>query len=170
MTIHEYIDRNLPHLNWNILPQIFEDNGVELTKEIEKYLRETPENTNWNVIDSMMNQGGGNTSEIWFVGGENYENNGQYFFMLQPTKEIYSFDKLALNPNDYTIILNGEKELFLVQSNETFTTWADSETQQEATVVFHIAFPENYYEGGIIYLDASIAPTSVEVSVSVKEK
>ena len=53
MTIREYMDRNLPNLNWNILPQIFESEGVELTEEIERYLRETPKNTNWNVFNSV---------------------------------------------------------------------------------------------------------------------
>lgn len=46
MTIYEYINKNLSNLNWNILPQIFESEGVELTEDIEKYLRETPGNTN----------------------------------------------------------------------------------------------------------------------------
>lgn len=52
-TIRSYIDKNLTNLNWNILPQIFESEGVELTEEIEGYLRETPKNTNWNVFNSV---------------------------------------------------------------------------------------------------------------------
>lgn len=53
VTIRSYIDRNLPNLNWNILPQIFESEGVELAEEIKRYLRETPKNTNWNVFKQM---------------------------------------------------------------------------------------------------------------------
>ena len=53
VTIRSYIDKNLTNLNWNILPQIFESEGVELTEEIERYLRETPKNTNWNVFNSV---------------------------------------------------------------------------------------------------------------------
>ena len=53
VTIRSYIDKNLTNLNWNILPQIFESEGVELTEEIERYLRETPKNTNWNVLNGM---------------------------------------------------------------------------------------------------------------------
>ena len=53
VTIRSYIDKNLANLNWNILPQIFESEGVELTEEIERYLRETPKNTNWNVFGSL---------------------------------------------------------------------------------------------------------------------
>ena len=54
VTIRSYIDRNLPNLNWNILPQIFESEGVELTEEIERYLRETPKNTNWNIFKDVV--------------------------------------------------------------------------------------------------------------------
>ena len=57
ITIRSYIDKNLTSLNWNILPQIFESEGVELTEEIERYLRETPKNTNWNVLGQMSESG-----------------------------------------------------------------------------------------------------------------
>ena len=53
ITIRSYIDKNLANLNWNILPQIFESEGVELTEEIKRYLKETPKNTNWNVFNSV---------------------------------------------------------------------------------------------------------------------
>ena len=53
MQIKDYITKNLPNLNWNILPQIFEENDVELTEEIEAYLRNTPWNTNWNLFNSI---------------------------------------------------------------------------------------------------------------------
>lgn len=56
VTIRSYINKNLPNLNWNILPQIFESEGVELTEDIEKYLRETPGNTNWNLFRSLLKE------------------------------------------------------------------------------------------------------------------
>ncbi len=56
VTIRSYIDKNLPNLNWNILPQIFESEGVELTEDIEKYLRETPGNTNWNLLRFLLKE------------------------------------------------------------------------------------------------------------------
>ena len=65
MTIRSYIDKNLTHLNWNILPQIFESEGVELTEEIERYLRETPKNTNWNVLGQMSNEDGNKRTVIF---------------------------------------------------------------------------------------------------------
>lgn len=60
--LYEYITRNLPNLNWNILPQIFEENEVELTEEIRAYLKETPKNTNWNVLNRI---GGKSQEETW---------------------------------------------------------------------------------------------------------
>ena len=56
MEIKDYITKNLPNLNWNILPQIFEENDVELTEEIEAYLRNTPGNTNWNLFRSLLKE------------------------------------------------------------------------------------------------------------------
>ena len=57
VTIRSYIDKNLTNLNWNILPQIFESEGVELTEKIERYLRETPKNTNWNIVEQLKEEG-----------------------------------------------------------------------------------------------------------------
>ena len=54
MTIKEYIIKNLPNFNWNILPQIFEENGVEMNEEIKAYLRNTPENTNWSIFEEIL--------------------------------------------------------------------------------------------------------------------
>ena len=53
MDLKDYINKNLPNLNWNILPQIFEENNVELTEEIVEYLKTTPWNTNWNIFKQM---------------------------------------------------------------------------------------------------------------------
>lgn len=55
IAIRNYMDKNLLNLNWNILPQIFEDEGVELTEEAEEYLKETPWNTNWNLFKQIIN-------------------------------------------------------------------------------------------------------------------
>ena len=67
VTIRSYIDKNLTNLNWNILPQIFESEGVELTEEIERYLRETPKNTNWNIFKDVVKN---NSSWITVFKGE----------------------------------------------------------------------------------------------------
>lgn len=67
MQVKEYINKNLPNLNWNILPQIFEDEGIELTEEIKAYLKETPGNTNWNVLHEMSGSGEDKSTKIHIV-------------------------------------------------------------------------------------------------------
>lgn len=57
MQIKDYITKNFPSLNWNILPQIFAENGVEMNEEIEAYLRNTPENTNWSILEQLGGSG-----------------------------------------------------------------------------------------------------------------
>lgn len=73
MEIKDYITKNLTNLNWNILPQIFEENDVELTEEIEAYLRNTPENTNWNVFEGMS---GSEEEKVIFEGDYNFVDSG----------------------------------------------------------------------------------------------
>lgn len=170
MTIREYIDKNLPNLNWNILPQIFEDNEVELTEEIEKYLRETPENTNWNIIDSIMNSGGGNTGEVWFVGSEYYDEDGTREFYLLNVGETDHKTELLTNHSDYDIFLNGEELPFSVTPQEGFIIWTDTEVEETTTKVVRIIQQSDEIQVTVVFLDASTAPTSVEISVSIKGK
>jgi hypothetical protein len=54
MQIKEYLDKNLPNINWNIFPQICEKNGFELTDWVKQYLKETPGNTNYNFLKDMI--------------------------------------------------------------------------------------------------------------------
>lgn len=61
MTINDYIKKNLSSLNFNILSHIYEENGSELTEEIKAYLKETPKNTNWNVLSGMSGSGSSDT-------------------------------------------------------------------------------------------------------------
>lgn len=67
MDLKDYINKNLPNLNWNLLPQIFEENEVELTDEIKAYLKETPENTNWNILNGMSESGGSDEITVVIV-------------------------------------------------------------------------------------------------------
>ena len=57
MDIKEYFERNLPNVNFNILPQLFEEEGIELTEEIVEYLKETPGNTNWSILEQLGKSG-----------------------------------------------------------------------------------------------------------------
>ena len=55
MTINQYITKNINHLNLNVLVCLLKNEGIELTKEIKDYIRQTPKNTNLNVLRSFLN-------------------------------------------------------------------------------------------------------------------
>ena len=56
MEIKEYINKNLPSsVNFNVLSTVYKENGSELTEEVKAYLKETPVNTNWNVLKELSN-------------------------------------------------------------------------------------------------------------------
>ena len=87
MDLKDYINKNLPNLNWNILPQIFEENNVELTEEIVEYLKTTPWNTNWSILNEL----GGNSSTTSLI--------------LDTTAEFTSMKRWALlSYYDYNIL------------------------------------------------------------------
>lgn len=101
ITIRSYIDRNLPNLNWNILPQIFESEGVELTEEIKRYLRETPKNTNWNIFKDVVKN---NSSWITVFKGE-IETSILYSSMSgELIGGEFSYQNLVIIPTDTTNI------------------------------------------------------------------
>ncbi len=95
MTIKEYIIKNLPNFNWNILPQIFEENGVEMNEEIEAYLRNTPGNTNWSILEQLGGSGSesdSNIMNIYFSDLLELITDLEEFGISNPTpKEIYDF-------------------------------------------------------------------------------
>lgn len=51
----DYMRQILPNeFNWNILNQLFEEDGVELNEVAEKYLRDTPWNTNIVIFKQLQ--------------------------------------------------------------------------------------------------------------------
>lgn len=68
MTINEYINKNINHLNLNVLAQLFKNEGIELTKEVKDYIRQTPKNTNLNVLRRFLGNSGGGTDNSAVVG------------------------------------------------------------------------------------------------------
>ncbi len=59
MTINQYINKNITHLNLNVLAQLFKNEDIELTKEVKDYIRQTPKNTNLNVLRRFLGSGEG---------------------------------------------------------------------------------------------------------------
>lgn len=114
MNIKEYLDKNLPNLNFNILPQILEENGVELTEEIIEYLKNSPWNTNWNVLGN------------WGVDSDEKEDSGfpGEIILQQPITEYtpgwddgddwgYSQAKTAIDENVEKINVGDRIQIFI---------------------------------------------------------
>lgn len=69
MTINQYINKNITHLNLNVLAQLFKNEGIELTKEVKDYIQQTPKNTNLNVLRRFLDSSeGGDTGSSAVVG------------------------------------------------------------------------------------------------------
>lgn len=116
LTIRSYITKNLPSLNWNILPQIFEENNVELTEEIEAYLRNTPGNTNWSVFEGMSSGGDGDVlpKKLIVTGSDrSYSFTAESDF--QSFEELQSFmDEHKIEPSSYYQIPAGKITLITI--------------------------------------------------------
>ena len=104
MEIKDYITKNLPNLNWNILPQIFEENSVELTEEIEAYLRNTPENTNNAILKELLNSTSQSDLIFEFDGNFTYQS-GNLSAGVDNREDIYPF---------LSKIKNGDKSMVTV--------------------------------------------------------
>lgn len=153
MEIKDYITKNLPNLNWNILPQIFEENNVELTEEIEAYLRNTPWNTNWNVLNGMSGSGSEIELPAKLVCIEGYyQNNLPSGSSWDTTAEAWKW----INQN--SIDIDGYKsiegtKLHLVDSNgnyfddftETKNGWVQADVCSLSTRNYMISLNENTF-------------------------
>ena len=126
MTIYEYITKNLPNLNRNILPQIFESEGVELTEDIEKYLRETPGNTNWNMLNNwgIKSEDKDKRISLLSIDFDQADSTGTDSFNMT---KLMSYDINTIDENKKYITelsLNNGK---IVKSSPIFPTKLDSE-------------------------------------------
>lgn len=168
ITIRSYIDKNLTNLNWNILPQIFEAEGVKLTEKIKRYLNETPKNTNWNMMQTIISSSE-DKMEVWFS-SDTYEDNegGRTFIFLDPDYTEHITELLA-NAENYRIYLNNEELLNFRRATETRVTWMNEDSPENATIGFTAMTDSHENIGAAIYFkDSSIAPTSVEIAVKQK--
>ena len=112
MQIKDYITKNFPSLNWNILPQIFAENGVEMNEEIEAYLRNTPENTNWNVVGSLSTKDIGSLPQIIEVAYQNHN------CIFTDNSDIKNFSDFKAIINKYAIQPDPERSNYWTISAE----------------------------------------------------
>lgn len=158
MELFEYIKSQLPQMpNSAIMKQ------MGASEELIDYVKETPWNTNLNMLNSLD---GGSEPEVWFTGNEPDEMDDQVVFHnLVETKEGNT-EELFNNYANYHVYLNGEflSEVIPLEDGPVF---ANGETEETATMFVSIRFSDTYHVVAF-YLDISTAPTSVEVSVKAK--
>ena len=170
MELFEYIKSQLPQMpNTVIMKQL----GA--SQELIDYVKETPENTNFAIAEVIGGSGSGGDAEVWLVGNEYTDRNGMRWFVLSNAEDVDHMIELNTNPEVYQVYLSGEELPYLdiieEETNKT-TTWANASNPAEATLNVSITIGDD--EGTttevayVVYVDASTAPTSVEVSVKHK--
>lgn len=162
MELFEYIKSQLPQMP-NV--QIMKDMGA--SDELVEYVKESPENTNLNVIGSINGSDGGDVGEVWFTGTDYDDENGIRTFYLSSVDSTDKITELYTNASNYDVFLNDTNLPYMTKVN-AICAWADSEEPQNTTksIVLNITDSENKFAQA--YMDASTAPTSVEVSVKAK--
>ena len=126
MQVKDYINKNLPNLNWNILPQIFEDEGIELTEEIKAYLKETPGNTNWNILNEISR----NKSNILFE-------SDCKFTTPAPVDWVLFQDYLIPKTQIFDILNIGDQVKVTIGENVSTGIITEEETSSGYSVVKH---------------------------------
>ena len=80
MRVNEYIYRNWANWNFAILKELCEDEGIEWSEELVAYLKNSPGNTNWNLLVDFGIEPYGEDSEeeseevyeLWYWFGNDY--------------------------------------------------------------------------------------------------
>ncbi len=162
MDLNEYIKMSYERPNRKVLE------GLGASEGLIEYLMETPGNTNWNVVDSIINSGGGGEPEVWLV-GDTYEDYGERIFMLSNVGDTDYKSELLTNGENYNVYLNGEELPYFTRHGDNAIQWTDSAEDQSMTKMMAVATDAlGSKEASAYYMDTSIAPTSVEVSVKAK--
>lgn len=170
MELFEYIKSQLPQMP-NV--QIMKDMGA--SDELVEYIKESPENTNLNVMGSIANPSGdSDTGEIWFIGNSYNETESYRAFELDSVDTTDHATELFTNGENYTVYLNGEELPYyqkIEQSGYTIVGWADTEEAAASTknvAITKITGDTDNKTVQAVYMNVSTAPTSVEVSVKAK--
>lgn len=165
LDLNEYIKVSYERPNRKVLE------GLGASEDLIEYLMETPGNTNWNVIGSIMNSGGEGDAEVWFVGDTGVEQEGMKIFTLNNVDATDHVTELFDNSENYKVYLNGEELPYyqkIEQAGYTIVGWTDTEDSTVATKNMAITKINDNKMVQVVYMDASTAPTSVEASVKAK--
>ena len=164
MDLNEYIKMSYKRPN----SKVFE--GVGASEALIEYLMETPWNTNWNVIGSIEESGDEDIDEVWLISTTYQDMDNYRLFSLSNVDEHDYITELLENGENYKIFLNGEELQYSVELPPSTIgyAWADGVSEETTTKSVSVYNTDGMVYPLAIYLDASIAPTSVEVSVKVK--
>ena len=170
MKIVEYLDKNYPSINWNILSQLFEEEGVELTEEIREYLDETPWNTNRNMLKNFGIDPGKSSGDTSFP---------LIFEFSNPTSTgVDSFEMVTTMPFDVSeVIGDGRYHIDISFNNAASHSTAQAPQITDSGISFRweditvlVEGVEPYYhlliEGNKVTLDCSC---SADILVNLQE-
>lgn len=115
-----------------------------------------------------LGSGGGGQAEVWLVGDTGVEESGRMVFALSNVGDTDHIEELHDNPPNYEIYINGESLPYLMLPTDTTVIFADSDNQANITKFVRIIDNSKTIDAEARYMDASTAPTSVEVSVKAK--
>lgn len=111
-----------------------------------------------------LGSGGGGDAEVWLVGDTGTEVQGMMTFVLSNVDATDHMSELITNGANYNVFLNGTP-LPQYTGGEGYGAWSDAETP---TMAIELYSSGGTTSGSATYMDASTAPTSVEVSVKAK--
>ena len=115
--------------------------------------------------------GGGDTGEVWLVGDTGVEQSGERLFALSNADATDYMTELFTNSDNYQVFLNGEELPYKMSMSDHGTDsiiWMDGETEEAVTKYVNISSTSGTMNAMASYMDATTAPTSVEVSVKAK--
>ena len=165
MELFEYIKSQLPQMpNSAIMKQL----GA--SQELIDYVKETPENTNFAIAEVIEGSGGGGDAEVWLVGDTYEDVEGVREFTLSNSGDVDHMTELFTNSSNYEVYLNGELLPYVTTIVEPAgVSWCDTEIPEHATKRVDVLGESSVAtEAYADYMDATTAPTSVEVSVKHK--
>lgn len=120
---------------------------------------------------NITNPGGGGGAEVWLVGNEYGDQGGERIFPLSNAGATDYMTELFTNSDNYQVFLNGEELPYKMSMSDHGTEsiiWTDGETEEAMTKGVNVSSTSGTMVAMANYLDASTAPTSVEVSVKAK--
>lgn len=118
-----------------------------------------------------LGSGGGGQAEVWFTSNEYNDADSMRQFTLTNVGEIDHKTELLENGENYEVFLNGEQlPYYTSEQEEGYISkgWLDSDDSEVVTKGISVYEVSGEKYAVATYVDASTAPTSVEVSVKAK--